>query len=166
MGSSKTAQRRRRREAQRKKLKRLSKSGRVPQHTRAERRKAEAERLRLREAERRRQAARRPVAVSVATGVGGASFLFTPPPPAETSTGHHLYGDYVSADQPYYQSVPPTGSDHPDPPHTDGPDTTFCVQWDGGGTARTNVVVGPVEPTFWDGWEWCGPWGPKKIFGD
>lgn len=62
-------------------------------------------------------------------------------------------------------SVPPTGSDHPDPPHPDGPDMTFYTRWDGGGTARVDVAVGPVGSVSWDGWEWCGPWGPN-IFGD
>jgi hypothetical protein len=95
----------------------------------------------------------------VVTGVGAASFMFTPAAQAGTGIGHHLYRDYASAGQWSRPSLPSTGSGSPDLPHVPGPDRTLYTSWDTIGTAPTFGIAGPVGPASWDGWQWCGPWG-------
>ena len=136
--SSKTACLRRRQAARRKRDKRLRKSGRVPQHTQAERRPAETERQRRLAADHRRQARLRRAAFSVVTSTGVASFIFLPL--AGASGGRHSYPSLSAAQL--------ARSDKPDLPHTPESDMTFDTPWAGPGTARVNVVVGPVLPTI------------------
>lgn len=89
--SSKTARLRRRRAARRKMDKRLRKSGRVPQYTRAERRQAAAERQQQHEADRRRQARLRRVVLPVFASVGAASIMFLPLAQASSENNSSLY---------------------------------------------------------------------------
>ena len=138
--SSKAARLRRRQVARRKKQKRLRKSGRVPQHTKAERKRAEAERQRQRqrEADQRRQAWLGRAVLPVVASASAASVMFLPL--AGVSSGHHSY--------PYLSAAELAWPGNPEPPHMPEPDMTFDTPWVGPGTARVNVIVGPVLPTI------------------
>lgn len=155
MSSSKTARLRRQQTAWRNEYKQLRKSGRVPQHTRAERRRAEAECQRHREAERSGEAWLRRKAVPTIIATGAASFIDLAP--AHVSGGHYVYS-YVSA-------AGPTRPGRPDLPHQPETDVTFHTPWAGSGTASTAQVVGPVNLTHLDGSGRYGWWGPN-ILGD
>jgi hypothetical protein len=135
VSSSKTARLRRRHAARRKEYKRLRKSGRVPQHTRAERRRAEVERQREREAERSWEAWRRRKAVPTFIAVGAASFIELASPPA--SRGHYVH--------PYIWAADAAWSGRPDLPHQPETDMTFYAQWDTMGTANASPEVGPAN---------------------
>jgi hypothetical protein len=121
--SSKTARLRRRQAAQRNKYKRLRKSGRVPQHTRAERRRAAAERQRQQGVDQRRQERLRQVVPTIT-----ASFMFVPL--AEVSSGHHS-SLYLSAAE-------LARAETPDLPHMPERDMTFYAPSLAQRTARTN----------------------------
>jgi len=152
--SSKTARLHRRQEARRKKDKRKRKSGRVPQHTRAERKRAQAERQLHRQVEQSRQAWLRRGAVLVLTSTGVASLAFLAP--AEVSSGHHMY-QYVSAAGFAWPG-------NPDLPHPPEPDMTFSPPFLTAGTASTAARVRRVAPVSWDGSERYGMYGPI-VFG-
>jgi hypothetical protein len=152
VSSSKTARLRRRQTAQHKEDKRLRQSGRVPQHTRAERRRAKGERQRQREAERSRQARLRRTAASVLTSTGVASFLVVIP--TEVSRGHDVY-PLVSAAEPVW----PEPTELPHPPE---PGMTFYTPWAGaGGTAVAHIQTRPAGPVYLDGQERYGSYGPN-----
>jgi hypothetical protein len=119
---------------------------------------------RQREAERQHPAAFSAVTRVIVAGGAATGFAFATPSLAETGMGHHLYS-LVSAAQLYYRSAPRPDANYPDPLHPAEPSATFYTQWYGGGTARTDIAVGPVEPVSWNGSEWSGPLGPN-IFGD
>ena len=89
--SSKTARLRRRHAARRKMAKRPRKAGRVPQHTRAEQRRAEAERQRQRqqEADRCRQIWRRRTMIPLSALIGAAAITFIYS--SKASDRHNLY---------------------------------------------------------------------------
>ena len=154
--SSKTARLRRRQAAQRKRYKRLRKSGRVPQHTQAERRRAEAERQLQREADQRRQARLRRMTVPLAASTGAAAITFMTTP--AVSKWHSLY-PYVSA------AAGLAWPESPELPHTPEPDMTFYSPLVAAGTAATFVRVGPMRSETWDGSERYGRYG-LNIFGD
>jgi hypothetical protein len=141
--SSKAARLRRRQAVRHKKEKRQRKSGRVPQHTRAERRRAAAERGRQREADQRRQERLRKGTRRVVVPTIAASFLFVPL--TEVGIGHHSY--------PYLSAVALARSDNPDLPHIPESDGTYYSSLVAAGTARTNVLVGPVPSEIWNGSE-------------
>ena len=136
--SSKSARLRRRHEARRKQEKRLRKSGRMPQHTKAERRRAEAERQCQREADQRRQVWLGRVVLPVVTSASAASIMFLPL--AGASSGHHSY--------PYLSAAELAWPDNPELPHMPESDMTFDTPWAGPGTASVNVAIGPVFPTI------------------
>lgn len=136
--SSKAARRRRRETARRKKQKRLRKSGRVPQHTRTERKRAEAERKRQREADQRRQAWLGRAVLPVVASASVASVMFLPL--TGVSSGRHSY--------PYLSAAELAWPGNPELPHMPEPGMTFDTPWAGPGTARVNVIVGPVLPTI------------------
>lgn len=114
--SSKTARLRRRHAAQRNRYKRLRKSGRVPQHTRAERRREEVERQRWKEAYERRKKRLRQAAFPVIGSIGAAGIIMFMPL-AEASSGHHSYL--------YLSAADPAASGNPDLPHTPESDGTY-----------------------------------------
>lgn len=151
--SSKTARLHRRQAANRRKHARLRKAGRVPQHTQAERRQAAAEREHQREADQYRQWWKRQVTLPVATTVAAAaaSVVF--------GAGHtmggiaHLYPPLSAATQ-FYPWVQSPDSDYPDPPHVPESVGTSYTAYDGAGTARADVTIGPVAPASWLSWEW------------
>ena len=143
--SSKTARLHRRQAANRRKYARLRKSGRVPQHTEAERKRAAAER----EADRRRAIWLRRATLPVVTGVGAAATIVTVSAAPATGGIMHLYHPYSAASQPYpYVSPAP---DDPDPPHVPEPDMTFYTAYDGSGTSTATTRIGPGT---WNPWEW------------
>lgn len=152
VSSSKTARLRRRKAARHKKDKHLCESGRVPQHTRTERRRAEAERQRQWAAERSRQALLRRGAVPVLMSIGAASFAVLPS--AEVSNGHRSF-PHVSAAE---LALP----DRTELPHPAEPDMTFYTSWTEPAITGTNVVVGPVDPASWDGSERYGSYGANN----
>jgi len=154
--SSKTARLDRRQAARRKEHKQLRKSGRVPQHTRAERQKAKAERQHQREAERSRQARLRRNVLPVLTATAAASFLVVIP--ATVTKGHSVY--------PFISAAEPTGPDRPEPPHLPEPDMTFYTPWAGAGTtAVAHLQTRPPGPVYLGGQERYGLFGPN-IFSD
>jgi len=153
--SSKAARLRRRQAARRNRSKRLRKSGRVPQHTRAERRREAAELQRWQEAEERRRKWQRRTLPLVVAPIGAASFVFMPL--AGLSSGHLPY-QYLSA-------AAPAGAANPDLPHTPEPGGTFYSPLVAAGTTRTIVLVGPVPSEIWNGSERYGSYGPN-IFGE
>lgn len=153
--SSKAARLHRRQAARCKKEKRLRKSGRVPQHTRAERTREAAERRRQRETDQRRQERLRKVTLRVALPTIAASFLFVPL--VEAGSGHHSY--------PYLSAAALAGPGNPDLPHIPESNGTLYSPLVAAGTARTNVLVGPVPSEIWDGSERYGTYGPN-ISGD
>lgn len=153
--SSKTARLRRRQAARRKKDKRLRKSGRVPQHTRAERRRAEAERQRQREADQRRQARLQRMVIPLVASTSAAGITFTTT--AEVSKWHGLYPDVSAAQRAW--------PDNPDLPHMPEPDMTFYSPLVVAGTARADMRVVRWGTVPWDGSERYGRYGPN-IFGD
>lgn len=107
--SSKTARPRRRQAAQRNRYKRLRKSGRVPRHTRAERRREELERRRWQEAHERRQKRLRRAVFPVIGSIGAAGVMVFMSL-AGASSGHHSYL--------YLSAAGPAASGNPDMPHT------------------------------------------------
>jgi hypothetical protein len=153
VSSSKTARLHRRQAARRKKYKRLRKSGRVPRHTRAERRRAEAERQRQREAERFQESwlRWRAAPAVIATGAASSIALF----PLQVGRGHYAY-QYVSAGG-------AAGPSRPDLPHPPDTDPTFYPSWSGPGTTTTARVGGPVNSVHPDGSERYGWWGPNIL---
>ena len=153
--SSKAARLRRRQAARRKQEKRQRKSGRVPQHTRAERRREAAERQRQREVDQRRQERRRKVTLRVVVPTVAAGLMFVPL--AEASSGHHS-SLYLSAAE-------RARADTPDLPDMPEQHMTFDTPSSAPGTARTNMLIGPVPPLPWDGSERYGSYGPN-VFGD
>ena len=94
----------------------LRKSGRVPQHTRAERRREEVERQRWQEAYERRKKRLRRAAFPVIGSIGAAGIMMFMPL-AEASIGHHLYL--------YLSAADPAVSGNPDLPHTSESDGTY-----------------------------------------
>lgn len=80
-----------------------------------------------------------------------ASFLFVPL--TEVGIGHHSY--------PYLSAVALAGSGNPDLPHMPESDGTYYSPLVAAGTARTNVLVGPVPSEIWNGSEGYGSYGPN-----
>ena len=146
---------RRRQAARCKQEKRQRKSGRLPQHTRAERRREAAERQRQRHADQRREELRRKVTLRAVIPTVAAGFMFVPL--AEANSGHHS-SLYLSAAE-------LARADTPDLPHMPGQDMTFDTPSSAPGTARTNMLIGLVPPVSWDGLGRYGSYGPN-IFGD
>jgi hypothetical protein len=154
--SSKAVRLRRRQAAQRAKYKRLRKSGRVPQHTQAERRREEVERRHWRETHERRQKRLRRGVFPVVGSIGAAGMMMFIPL-AGASSGHHSYLYLSAADS--------AASGNPDLPHAPEAEGTYYSPLVTVGTARTNVLVGPVPSEIWHGSERYGLYGPN-IFGD
>jgi hypothetical protein len=154
--SSKTARLRRRQAAQRKRDKRLRKSDRVPQHTRTERRREEVERQRWQEAHERQKKRLRRAVFPVIGSIGAAGIMMFMPL-AGASRGHNSYL--------YLSAAGPAASGNPDLPHVPESDGTYYSSLVAAGTARTNVLVGPVPSEIWNGSERYGSYGPN-IFGD
>jgi hypothetical protein len=152
--SSKAARLRRRQAARRKLDKRLRKSGRVPQHTRAERRREAAERQRQHEIDHRRQVRLRRLTFSALAPVGAASVIVTS---VVEFNVHHSY--------PFLSATASTGLGNPDLPHMPEQDRTDYTSSVEAGTASTFTFVGPVAPMSWDGSEHYRSYGPN-IFGD
>jgi anti-sigma factor RsiW len=152
--SSKAARLHRRQAANKRKYARLRKAGKVPQHTQAERRRAEAEREQKRKAEQYRETWLRRARLPVAAAVAGAavSVVFG----ATHATIGHVYRSYPTATQSYPRV---SSFDYPDPPHVPESDGTFDTGYGAAGTARTDIRVGPVPPTTWEPWEWT--YSPK-----
>jgi hypothetical protein len=146
VSSSKRARRRRRQAAQARHYKRLRKAGRLPQHTRAERRRAAAERARQREADERRQRLIGRVVPPLAMGVAVPAFVFTTV--AVVSGAHHPF--------PIIAPGSPAGLALPDPelPHLPEPDGTYYTPIVAAGTAVTFALRVPREP-----W-WYSLYGP------
>jgi hypothetical protein len=134
--SSKTARLRRRQAAQRNKYKRLRKSGRVPRHTRAERRRAAAERQRQQGVDQRRQERRRQVTLRVVVPTIVASFMFVPL--AEASSGHHS-SLYLSAAE-------LARAEAPDLPHMPERDMTFYASLVQRGARVNRIGTGQIFP--------------------
>jgi hypothetical protein len=78
-------------------------------------------------------------------------------PLAEVSGGHHS-SLYLSAAELVW-------ADTSDQPHMPERDMTLDTPLVAPGTARTNMLIGPVPSEIWDGSERYGPYGPN-IFGD
>ena len=92
-------------------------------------------------------------------------FVFVAPALAETGNGNRLHQDVLSS-----EAIVPTVRAvywlRPSGPAAYGwPGHYVLHTVGGGGTASTNVLVGPVEPTSWDSWGWVDTEGPN-IFGD
>ena len=153
--SSKTARLRRRQAAQRNKYKRLRKSGRLPQHTRPERKREEVERQRWQEAHERRQKRLRRAVFPVIGSIGAAGIMMFMPL-AGVSSGHHSYL--------YLSAADPAASGNPDLPHAPESDGTYYSPLVAAGTARTHVLVGPVPSEIWNGSERYGLYGPRLAF--
>jgi hypothetical protein len=135
--------------------KRLRKSGRVPRHTRAERRREALERQRQHEVDQRRQVRLRRLAFSALAPVGAASVVVAST--VEFNNVHHSY--------PFLLAAASAGSGNPDLPHMPERDMTYYSSSVEAGTASTFSFVGPVSPMAWDGSERYGSYGPN-IFGD
>lgn len=155
VSSSKTARLRRRHAAWRREYKRLRKSGRMPQHTRAERRRAEVEHQHQREAEHSWEAWRRRKAVPTITALGAASVIELAPPPVSRARYGNLY---VSAAGPAWPG-------RPDLPHQPETDVTFYTSSAWSGTADASQAVRPPNLAHLDGSERYGSLGPN-ILGD
>ena len=153
MSSSKTARLRRRQRARHEEYKRLRKSGRVPQHTRAERRRAEAERQRDRATERSREAWLRRKALPVIIATGVAAFIDLVP--AHVSGRHSMY--------PYLSAARAALPGRPDLPHQSDTDTTLYTSYTGSGTARSTEVLGAVDSVDLDGSEQYNWWRPSGL---
>jgi hypothetical protein len=110
MSSSKTARRKRRRAGALRRYKRLRREGRLPVHTRAERKRVAQERERSREAERREERRNCRVAAVTVTSTAAAAFIAVISP--EHILPHEIYRPYIAAEA---TSWP----DRPDYPHTD-----------------------------------------------
>jgi hypothetical protein len=127
MGSSKTARLKRRQAARRKRKRMLRRQGRMPVHTRTERRRAALERQRERQALRRRSRHIRRVAGFAVAGIGTVTVLgqavpaaaSARPPAAVMRPVRSLYLDYL-----FQQAVPLPRQVRPELPHDDGPDVT------------------------------------------
>jgi hypothetical protein len=120
VGSSKRARRRRRQAAQARHYKRLRKAGRLPRHTRAERRRAASERARQREADQRRERLIGRVMPPLAMGVAVPAFVFLGSSGPVVTGAHHWY-PMVSA-APFGGVGLPAG---PDMPHLPDPGMTY-----------------------------------------
>jgi hypothetical protein len=99
------------------------------------------ERQRWQEATERRQRRLRRVVSPVIGSVGAASIMFMPL--AGATIGHHSYL-YLSA----AELAAPANPDLPHAPESDG---TYYSPLVAAGTARTNVLVGPVPAEIWNG---------------
>ena len=115
MASSRTARRKRRQAAALRRYKRLRHEGRLPVHTRAERKRDAEERERQREADRRRTRRNRKFAVVAGTPTAAAAIIIFAPP-VHISL-HDIYGPYAAAelnfiarDQPDYPRAGTSGS--------------------------------------------------------
>jgi hypothetical protein len=155
--SSKTVCRKRRQAANSRLYRRLRKSGRVPQHSRAERLRAEAERRVQRAVEQRHEKWRRRIAGVAVAGVGGSAFVFTPVSGEQITAGR--YPDAPLAR--YYAAVTPS-ADRSELPHMPEPDGTYWTGYDGSGSTTPTIRVGPTG-LVWYGY---GPNLPPNIFGD
>lgn len=153
MGSSKSARRRRRQAANRKKYARLRREGRLPQHTKAERRHAAVQREHKSEAEQKHHHRLRLAAGAVAAPVGVAAALVFGAPPL---TGHLQHASaYPVATAPFALGLPYAES--PDPPHQPETDGTLYTPMVVSGTAVTAVSSGPISSEPWRPWEWVSP---------
>jgi len=153
MASSRTARRKRRQAAALRRFKRLCREGRLPVHTRAERKREAEERQRQREAERRRTRRNRKFAAVAGTPTVAAAII-TFAPPVHISL-HEIYGPYVVAEA---TSWP----DKPDYPHTEllevaQPDPFIPAV----GTASPFASYGPYpsggvtsHPDGWERYRW------------
>jgi len=125
--------------------KRLRKAGRVPQHTRAERRRAAAERASQREADERRQRVQGRIGLQVAevVGVGSIAFVFGV---SGLPVVHHQYPSLLPG------STAGVALPAPDVPHLPGPDGTYYTPTiDPSGTVPTSL---PWDP------RWYSLYGP------
>jgi hypothetical protein len=147
--SSKTARLHRRQAANRRKYARLRKAGRVPQHTRAERRRAAAERERQREAEQGHVVWFRRGTVTTAIGVGAAATLTFSTAPA-TGNVFRMGRPYSVLNQAYALMR----SDSPDYPHLPEQEMTYDPVFYAAGTARADIATRPVASGSWLPWEW------------
>jgi len=109
MPSSRSARRKRRQAAALRHYKRLRREGRLPVHTRTERKRAAEARKRQREAERGRARRIRQIAAVAVTPTAAAAVITIAPPAISL---HRFYGTYVAAEA---ASWP----DGPDFPHTE-----------------------------------------------
>jgi hypothetical protein len=110
MASSLTARRKRRQAGALRRYKRLRREGRLPVHTRTERRREAEERERQREAERRRARGIREVATAAVIPTAAAALItLAPPVPIP------LHGIY----RPYFAAEAASWPDRPDYPHTE-----------------------------------------------
>lgn len=158
MSSSKSASRRRRQAANRKKYARLRREGRLPQHTKAERRRAAVEHDHKREAEQKHDRRLRLAAGAVAVPVAMAAALVFGAPPL---TGHLQYNSaYPMATAPFALGLPYAES--PDPPHQPETDGTLYTPMVVSGTAVTAVPTGPISSKPRRPWEWVSP----NVLGD
>ena len=144
VGSSKRARRRRRQAAHATHFKRLSRAGRVPQHTRAERRRAAAERARQREADQRREKLIGRVMPPLAMGVAIPAFVFLGLSEPAVTGAHHWYP--ISSAAPFGGVGLPAGPDMPDLPE---PGMTYYTPMITAGTAVTTYQrsIGSTYPT-------------------
>ena len=149
--SSRRARRRRRQAAQVRHYKRLRKAGRVPQHTRAERRRAAAERARQREADEQRKTRLRRVLPPLAVGAGVPALVFLGPGAAAGVGVHHWY--------PMVSSGSPGGLALPAPDDLPEPGMTYYTPIIAAGTAVTFAVQ--VYGDLW--WR---SWYPPDLTGD
>lgn len=113
MASSKSACRKRRRAAGLRRYKRLRREGRLPVHTRAERKRAAQERERAREAVRREERRNRRVAAIAVPPAAAAAFIFVPPSGHISPPEFHQLA-IVPAAAPWLADL-----ERPDYPHTD-----------------------------------------------
>lgn len=109
MASSRSARRKRRQAAAVRHYQLLRRKGRLPVHTRAERKRAAEERKRQREAEHGRARRIRQIAAVAVTPTAATAVITTAPPAISL---HKIYGTYVAAEA---ASWP----DGPDYPHTE-----------------------------------------------
>lgn len=152
--SSKSASRRRRQAANKKKYAQLRKAGRLPQHTMAERRHAAAERVLKHETDQKHHQRLQRVAVPTAVTAAAAAVLVFGAP---RLTGHLQHNSaYPVATQPFGYGLP--YADHPDPPHQPEPDATFYPQMVVSGTAVTAVAPRPTSSKPWNPWLWVSPY--------
>lgn len=136
MTSSKAARLRRRHAAALRRNRRLRKSGRVPQHTRTERKRAEAERLHERQAQQRRQAWQRRAAGAAVTATGIAACAYV-----TISVAQPVH----STSYPFWSAAQgmPEKAELPHLPEVNG--TSYAI-YDGPGTARAEIETRPVDP--------------------
>jgi len=149
VSSSKSACRRRRRAANKRKYARLRKAERMPRHVAAERREAIAGHHGQFEIAQYEQWWQRPLAGSAVAMVGAAGVI-APIPVATGAIWHpHQSHSVVQYFNPYLWSDP----EHSDLPHLPEHDATYYTAFDGAGTAATFQATGPAAGR-WDPWEW------------